>query len=558
MHFLGSGTSPFVDCKETFDDPNSDEMFRLVDSWVADCLKIHPDCGTKNRSILPKRLIDVGPIDGSQVPFLLENPETLPENLLCATEIRYTALSYCWGLEYCGTKSPLTTTASAIEARKRGFDMEKLPRTIYDAILLTRRLRIQYLWVDALCILQGDSEIDRADWKRESVKMGDVYGGAFLTIAAASARAMHDGIFHARNPPKKAPTELFLTSDNFLGLKGPVFVGLKRLFVDSMDEPLFHRGWTLQERLLSRRVLICKRDQFVWECQSGVVAENGVGIEGIAETRLRMTGLESPETWGISEIWHPAVEWQVIMTDYSARSLSQSSDKLIAITGLAKEFASIHGRKSEEYLAGLLAHGFMDHLLWVHKAITISKRQQHGRPSKYRAPSWSFAAVDGNIRWILADQTGSGPYYTQLKGSHIVTSSEQPFSQVSSGYVTLRGPLKCIKSTKKEAVDFDSVMATPTSNDDIQSEPEFDFYPDVSVERDISELLYSLQKTPDSKFWFLHIKEGAVLVLLSVPQLIWSPERETSCIRKGGGRAFQGFYGRNNHTVLEGSQCGRS
>lgn len=65
--------------------------------------------------------------------------------------------------------------------------MGELAKTIQDAITITRQFGIRYLWVDALCILQGKDATARKDWQRECGKMADVYSGALLTIAAANA-----------------------------------------------------------------------------------------------------------------------------------------------------------------------------------------------------------------------------------------------------------------------------------------------------------------------------------------------------------------------------------
>jgi len=49
-----------------------------------------------------------------------------------------------------------------------------LPKTLRDSVDITRRLEYEFLWVDALCILQRDFE----DWSHESVRMASVYGNA--------------------------------------------------------------------------------------------------------------------------------------------------------------------------------------------------------------------------------------------------------------------------------------------------------------------------------------------------------------------------------------------
>jgi hypothetical protein len=55
-----------------------------------------------------------------------------------------------------------------------------LPRTFQDAVLVTRRLGVKYLWIDSLCIIQDDVE----DWQTESGKMADIYSDAYLVIGA--------------------------------------------------------------------------------------------------------------------------------------------------------------------------------------------------------------------------------------------------------------------------------------------------------------------------------------------------------------------------------------
>jgi hypothetical protein len=79
--------------------------------------------------------------------------------------------------------------------------MDDLPGTIRDAVLITRELGLRYLWVDALCILQGQDEAAQLDWRQHSAIMGDIYGNAFVTIAAAAAPHADNGIFHERVLP---------------------------------------------------------------------------------------------------------------------------------------------------------------------------------------------------------------------------------------------------------------------------------------------------------------------------------------------------------------------
>jgi hypothetical protein len=92
----------------------------------------------------------------------------------------YLALSYCWGPV---SPSTFLTDASSLEARKAGIAFSDLPPLFQDVVDIARLLRIEYVWIDRLCIIQGSS----TDFSQQAPKMGTIYGNATLTIAAASA-----------------------------------------------------------------------------------------------------------------------------------------------------------------------------------------------------------------------------------------------------------------------------------------------------------------------------------------------------------------------------------
>jgi len=49
----------------------------------------------------------------------------------------------------------LTTTIITLQDRMRCISFSEMPRTLQDAVIVTRRLGVRFLWVDALCIVQG-------------------------------------------------------------------------------------------------------------------------------------------------------------------------------------------------------------------------------------------------------------------------------------------------------------------------------------------------------------------------------------------------------------------
>lgn len=126
--------------------PLEREGLNFIHNCLNECEQEHANC-RRCQKRLPKRVIDVGPSDGSVVPRLyLSKGETA----------NYIALSYCWG-----TQPTVTTTSKTMQKRIARMPIETLPRTYVDAIKITRDLGIRYLWIDALCTVQDCRE----DWR---------------------------------------------------------------------------------------------------------------------------------------------------------------------------------------------------------------------------------------------------------------------------------------------------------------------------------------------------------------------------------------------------------
>lgn len=98
---------------------------------------------------------------------------------------RYLTLSYVWGKDKLRRDLPITTKA-AVKIDSNGAETvalpEPLPRTIQDAMDVTRELGFRYIWIDSLCIVQDDPE----DVAMQIKMMGEIYSSSSLTIAAGS------------------------------------------------------------------------------------------------------------------------------------------------------------------------------------------------------------------------------------------------------------------------------------------------------------------------------------------------------------------------------------
>ncbi|KAI8946187.1 hypothetical protein F4801DRAFT_565610 [Xylaria longipes] len=105
------------------------------------------------RAELPTRLIDISSKSQDKKPIIrLITTRTL--------EIRapYVALSYCWGKSM---QSSSCLRESNLQDLHSCIDEKELPKTHRDTFQLARDLGFRYVWIDALCIVQGNSE----DWE---------------------------------------------------------------------------------------------------------------------------------------------------------------------------------------------------------------------------------------------------------------------------------------------------------------------------------------------------------------------------------------------------------
>lgn len=143
----------------------------MLSGWINSCKASHARCQVQESSWLPSRLLDVGPPDGSELPRLVEM-------LSANSQGDYAALSHMWG--DMNVRPPLRTLVSNYDDMKIGIPIPGLPKNFVQAMIVTRKLGLRYLWIDSLCIIQDSS----SDWKSEAATMHEVYKFAKVTIVA--------------------------------------------------------------------------------------------------------------------------------------------------------------------------------------------------------------------------------------------------------------------------------------------------------------------------------------------------------------------------------------
>ena len=200
---------------------------------------------------IPTRLIDVGDTNNEKVHLWESgNQDT----------VEWIALSHQWG--------PLphySTRRENLADHIAGIKLEYLPATFKDAVLVTRALGCRYLWIDSLCIIQGNG----GDFQHEAKHMEVYYSGAYCVIAASCASGHYAGFLRER----KKRDYVALRRDVDGSAHFYICETIDNFKSDVLEGALNRRGWVLQEHALARRTIFFSESQTYWECGHGVRCE---------------------------------------------------------------------------------------------------------------------------------------------------------------------------------------------------------------------------------------------------------------------------------------------
>lgn len=364
MHL--EGASPWAAIKHGAPVPGdtaSCSSFSTAMDWLDNYRNNHTSCKSPENPFLPTRVLDLGSPGEDRIVRLYESRNmTAP----------YVCLSHCWGTAPC-----LTTETTTLLERKEGIPWDILPRTFREAVIFVRRLGVRYLWIDSLCILQNSRE----DWHREAAQMPSIYQNSILTIAASKSKNSSEGLF---SPPPKGQRGCKLAVVTVEGKPYiiyarralPHWYGLNA-FEDLVHLPLLDRGWAYQERLLAPRYLHFGSREILWECKEETMCE--CHPERLQSASLRKVGYNRLLTSDVLLADKHAV-WCYIVVEYSRLQLSHQSDRLAAISGLAKQMQPF---RDGRYLAGLWEDTLLPSLCWD------TLENGYGERSNVNAPTWS-------------------------------------------------------------------------------------------------------------------------------------------------------------------------
>lgn len=313
-----------------------------------------------------------------------------------------------------------------------GIPIDDLSATFRDAVLLVHHLGYRYIWIDSLCIFQDSL----SEWKQEAKAMVNVYRHSFCNISAIAA-SLDPARGRLLTKSKLQPRILFPFKADLKLLEGSGQEidrpQIRRNWAEIESAPLSTRGWVVQERFLAPRVLHFTESQIYWECLESTCCEADPTGELLVftptvykEARLELAKMEAvPESQRPSllnsKLGGFRAQWGNVVSLYANCALTKESDRLIAMSGIAKTFQDAN---KDTYLAGLWKKGIHVDLTWT----TNASDGAEVRRSECYFPTWSWASVVGGYKRlsILPDKYSSFPIpLLKIVEERIVTEPQE-------------------------------------------------------------------------------------------------------------------------------------
>ncbi|EAQ93756.1 hypothetical protein CHGG_01991 [Chaetomium globosum CBS 148.51] len=347
----------------------SPETLDLAKRWVTSCVRHHGKCraGSGDGTWYPTRLLDLSRVTNTAEPW-------------------------------------------AGQRLVEGVSLGSLPQLMQDVIFVSLELGIHYIWIDLLCIFQDEDDI--TDWQQESALMNKVYSNTFCNISAGDANGCLESLFNTRDADSFLPQVIELQVG-----RGDHKTQLFRVYdLDywrrSISGALVNkRGWVLQERFLSARVLQFDKRQVLWECLENCATETcpeQIPRHLLGRDHRIFKNMVNPTIQ--VEVRHL---WTCLVQEYTACDLTVPSDKLVAVSGIAKHIAAL---LQDSHFYG-----------------------KTSRPAEYRAPSWSWASIDGPV--APGPQLLKHPLI-KVEEVHLEYLTDDVYGAVTWGWIRLRGALR--------------------------------------------------------------------------------------------------------------------
>jgi hypothetical protein len=202
-----------------------------------------------------------------------------------------------------------------------------------------------------------------------------------------------------------------------------------------------------------------------WECAEQFSTEDGLergfqpceeysverianGLKSVGQALFLVTKYKGKETRSFNEGWRL---WTRLIQDYTSRNITFQSDKLPALSGVISALQILTG---DSCLAGIWKSWFLLGLLWrledpeCDSNVFVPKQRQRVEP--WRAPSWSFASLEGVVLYNLLDEP-YGDICAELLDCKVTAKGKNPLGEVATGFARIKGPVVSVFNIRHEA-----------------------------------------------------------------------------------------------------------
>jgi hypothetical protein len=347
------------------------------------------------------------------------------------TEIEFIALSYVWG----GSQTLRLLKSNIMELEHEGGLTEAiLPRTITDAIDVARKLGVDFIWIDALCIVQDDPH----DLREQIGSVALIYRSAVFTLIAACGNDCNAGLAGLRSgtrkfeqkevvvipPSEQQPGMSLLSSCKSYRSPGPTDGRGK----EDIDRSVWNtRGWTLQERVLSRRNLIFTKEQVMWVCDTAYFCEEShFEHPSLEHDSYIRTASEIPIRYSLFQPFPSAASFQsidgavlttsqqrfwqkykLLVTWFTERSFTYPGDAFDGFRGIIDALERLSG---EKFLWCHPRSRFGPSLFWTPVSHVVPRRRTElttlpmtNLNTNVTFPSWSWLGWTNRVNCPVGD-----------------------------------------------------------------------------------------------------------------------------------------------------------
>jgi hypothetical protein len=383
--------------------------FTIAKEWLNFCLTHHKNRCT-SRMLSDWKVKGLRFLDCTRKPLTIKEPKQAK---------RYVALSYVWGSR----------------------QTEAWPKVVLDAASVTQKLGLRYLWVDRYCIDQSNLEEKHYLISR----MASIYEGAEITIVAAAGSDATFGLPGVESVPRIMQPKIQVH-----GLNAPLVSSLPDPWHIIQTSIWNGRGWTYQEGVLSKRLLVFTAHQLYWECKGMTLQESLIFPASVFHNHAQRSllsrfgtrrslymgrymrpgmfigNLGEESTAIISNSSHHTMQMEILrqldhhIEEFTKRALSFETDSLLAFQGILQKF--LGDRKgSPQQILGLpvlvglgdvadpkLGTSVFQHSLALSISSWTHEDKYRGSHSTFFAcrmrlthlPSWTWAGWKGSVSWM--------------------------------------------------------------------------------------------------------------------------------------------------------------